>query len=656
MATFQVTVGDAEYEVDAPDEKTAWKMANDVHLNSPQESPSMQSGRRLSDTTPGSMAQGAVNAAQGLTFGFADEIAGLAAKLFGGDYNKARDYVRGMTAQYRQDYPVGSAITEAMAGAPTALIGGPTMAAVKGATAITPLAKAFIAARTGAGQGAVSGAGESTAEDPFGVATDTAKGGALGGGLAASVSRGGSGIFSVGENIAQRFSRPAAEKAARVRLAEVLQRSVPDESVYTQTGAISTPAGRASARLERYGREATIADVSGAAGRRELDVLATMPGRTEDAIEKLIRARQASRGERLVIAADETLGIKGKGYVSTLDLLEKKQRQAQAPFRKQLEGFSVRADDELMKILNREPAAFKAAADLAIREGKIPIDLSKLKAGDDIPFDALDTVKKTLWTIAEKEKVNFKPTAESRAVNGIRVALIDKLDRLSPKDAGGSIYKQARDAFAGPAELRSAVEAGRGAMKVDAIAVKELTNGMSLGELEAFRIGALQSLRDKVGTEAGQTSLLKMWKEPATSGKLREIFGSDYRKFSVEVAKEARLKLLEKTGAGSQTASRLLGAEDTSSALADAVPLVSNVASGNVAPVVGGVTKFFGRIGTPEETRNQLAKLLMLRGQPAQKELKAVDRLIRQLNLSASDRASLTGGLLGQATTQGNYP
>ena len=37
----------------------------------------------------------------------------------------------------------------------------------------------------------------------------------------------------------------------------------------------------------------------------------------------------------------------------------------------------------------------------------------------------------------------------------IRRRLIDELDKLSPKDAGGrSIYKLARDAYAGPSQLK----------------------------------------------------------------------------------------------------------------------------------------------------------------------------------------------------------
>jgi len=620
-----------------------------------EESPSMKAGRKIDfsigGVPMGQIVQGAINALQGPTFGFLDEMAGAVAAPFG-KYKDVRDYVRGATQQYREDYPATAAITSAMAAAPTMMLGMGSGYAAPVLAGMFP--KTLQAAKVGGIQGSISGAGESQEQNLPGIAADTARGGAA----SAATAGIGQGVLGAGgavvSNIAQRVMPQTAQNVATSKLAEALMRGAPEGSVFTQPGAISTPAGRAAARIERFGPEATIADVSGQAPKKLLDILATLPGKTSDATERLIRDRQAGRAGRIMTAADESLGTQGKGYVATLDALETAQKAAQAPFRKQLEGLSVRADDDLIKILNREPSAFKAAADLARREGKLPIDLSKIKAGDDIPFDALDTVKKALWTIAEKEKVNFSATAESRAVNGIRVALTSKMDDLSPKDkTGNSIYKLARDAFAGPAELKTAIETGRTAMKVDSLKVSELTKGMSASELEAFRVGALQSLRDKVGTESGQTSLLKMWKEPATSDKLREIFGSDYRKFSAQVAKEGQLKALESTGRGSQTASRLMAAGDLDNeALMSAAQAAKSGFAGDVVGAVQSIRNVWNRVAMPETTRNQLAEMLMSKGPKAKANLQEVDRLIKALNADAAQRAAITGGISAQTVTE----
>lgn len=657
MATFEVDVGNATYQVDAPDEKTAWRMANDAHKSAPQESPSMKEGRQLN-----SSAQGFINAMQGPTMGFADELyGGLSAtgrsianafgvgnqQSFRQNYQEAKDLVRGATSQFREDRPITAALTSAAASAPLMLVGGAPAVVAKGVIvpAATTAGRLATAGKVGAIQGGVSGAGESTEEGLTGIASDVLKNAALGGTLGSA----GQGVLgatgAVIGNVAQRVNKTSAADFARLKLAEALQRS--EGGIPIRPGGAASPSKAAD--IQFLGPEATIADVSGQSGKRLLDILATLPGKTEDLTEKLIRGRQAGRTDRIMTAADDALGTQGKGYMASLDALEAAQKTAQAPFRKQLEGFSVRADNELIRIINREPKAFQKASDLARKNDELPINLADLKVGDDIPFDALDTVKKALWSIAEAEKINFKSTPESVATNGIRRALTEKMDRLSPQDAGGSIYKQARDAFAGPAALRSAQEAGRGAMKTDAIGVGELTKGMTASELEGFRIGALQSLRDQVGKESGQTSLLTMWKNTGMSDKLKEIFGNDYKKFASSVSKEETLKGLESVGRGSASAKRLFGEADLS-VLPVIGQAVASATQGNVFPAMGVIPKIWNQAKTPEATRDALAKLLLQRGPEAQQTLRNLPNFMQQYNAAQARNSALANALAQQPT------
>jgi hypothetical protein len=184
-------------------------------------------------------------------------------------------------------------------------------------------------------------------------------------------------------------------------------------------------------------------------------------------------------------------------------------------------------------------------------------------------------------------------------------------------------------------------------MKTDAIGVGELTKGMSTSELEAFRVGALQSLRDKVGTEAGQTSLLKMWKETGTSDKLKEIFGNDYKKFASSVAKESKLKELEDVGRNSKSVERLFGAGDL-----DVMPAVSQAVAGavqsNPVQVMGAIPKIWNQVKTPETTRNALAELLLQRGPEAQKTLRDLPEFMRKFNEAQARNAALTNALAQQ--------
>jgi len=186
-------------------------------------------------------------------------------------------------------------------------------------------------------------------------------------------------------------------------------------------------------------------------------------------------------------------------------------------------------------------------------------------------------------------------------------------------------------------------------MKEDAIKVADATQGMSKSEVEAYRIGVLQSLKDKVGTEGGQTALLKMWKEPATSDKLKEIFGNDYRKFAADVAREARLKEIESVGRGSQTAARLSGInEDALRNTAQAGQAVSSASQGNPLPAIGTLTKLLSQASTPETTRNEIAKLLLQKGNVAQNTVRELPELVRLYNEKLARRAAMANAIAQQ--------
>ena len=166
-------------------------------------------------------------------------------------------------------------------------------------------------------------------------------------------------------------------------------------------------------------------------------------------------------------------------------------------------------------------------------------------------------------------------------------------------------------------------------------------NALSGSEIDAFRIGALQSLRQKTGTEAGQTSLLKMWKEPATQERLKAVFEGDYRKFAAAVAQEARLKGLESAGRGSQTAARLAGMSDLD--IAPAMAAGQSVASGNIPGMITSAVGMANRISTPEPVRNQMGQILLSR------EPQTLNDLLMQLRRQgeARSRAAGLGGFTG---------
>lgn len=666
MPTYEITgPGGAVFEVDAPEGASE---AQVLEFAQAQMGKAQLGGYKDGRQEGNPVVRGLMNVAQGPSFGFSDEIIGgvggalktlTNGKSFGENYRDTRDYARGVQDQYREDFPIGSTVTQLMAAAPTLVAnplgkaGGAVLAQVspKAAAWMNPttqltgvLQNTARAAASGAGYGAVSGAGESTAQNLPGVLADAAKSAGMGAASAGAAQPIQMAVGAVGRNVMQRVSDKSAGSYAQQKVAQALVRD--GRGSVVESGAVN-PVGQVSARFRKLGPEATVADAGGENTRQLLDTLATLPGKTKDRAQALIRDRQAGRAGRLVGAADEALGTRGAGFQQTLEALDGARRQAAAPFYNQLQGLTAQVDDDVLSLLGRTAGIHGEAQKLYRLQTGEDLALGALKKGDAVPFAMLDTVKQSLYDAAEaaKRQGNNKM---ARAIDDARVQLTGKLDSIAPKVNGESVYKLARDAYAGPSQLIDAAEMGRAAMKADTFDVSSAVRAMSQSEAEAFRVGALQALREKAGTQGGQTSLLRMWMEPATRDRLKAIFGKDYRTFAAEVAKEARLKGLEGVGRGSQTASRMYGAGDLDMApLVETAGLASSAASGNATGILTGAANLWNRVKTPEAVRDSMGRILLSQGPEGAANIQTMQGLLARINAESAALAERSGALYG---------
>jgi hypothetical protein len=186
--------------------------------------------------------------------------------------------------------------------------------------------------------------------------------------------------------------------------------------------------------------------------------------------------------------------------------------------------------------------------------------------------------------------------------------------------------------------MMDAAEIGRNVMRGDILDIQQATKGLSPSEIDAFRIGVLQGLREKTGTEAGQTSLLKFYKEPATQSRLKAAFGDDYKAYTATVLKEEQLKKFESIGRGSQTAARLAGESDL--AIAPLGQAVTAAAAGSPTGIMAAGANLARKTQTPEAVRNEIGNILLSRDQ---KQLMELSDLIKRLNESRA-RAAAGGG------------
>ena len=575
----------------------------------------MQRGAQMSP-----VAQGALTAAQGATFNFADEMAGLVNPQY-------RDVVRGATQQFAAERPMAAAGLELAGGLATAPFTGP-LSLGRG---VTTMGKVARTAGDIAAQGALSGAGAADEGDRL-------AGAGMGAGTALAV---GGGANILGRGIRSAVVTPVASRLpgvlgmvpetaggynvrpdyARERLAELLER---DAQARIMTGVEpGQEAVMAAARLRRprgggLGAEAPIA-ATGGNTLAEIDMLSQLPGVAGRQLTAQQRRVAAKRGGAIVETAERATGVVGSAD-DELTNLAKRQAEAAGPLYAKVRDISFPIDEELQKILGRARLDLGAAQRTATRRGESATPLRNLKQGDQLPFAAADQLKRTLWDKAQKKR-RAGETNEAADLDRLRLDLVGKLDTLSPD------YAKARSAFAGFGELETAVEKGTTALSESAESLAKLTKEFTPSELEAFRVGAVDSLRQVAGSQAGQTRLLNMYKEPELQGKLRAIFGNDFREFQRTILAQEELKKLERAGSNSATFKRLAQAQDQK----DTFDLLqASQAATNPVGAFQMLQQKATQYGMPEEQRNRLARLLMLRDEPAQAELRNMQEYMRR--------------------------
>ena len=583
-------------------------------------------------------------------------------------YAQGRDIMRGAAESYEQEAPYKAAAGQLVASLPLVLGGLPSTvvrniggAVVPAIEAVAPRVAPSIQAAgrymtaapsagqvmgmgqrmaqaggSGAGYGFVSGLGGSYEDDAIEMLKEAGKSALISGGLGVATQPVMGILGAGGRQAMARMSPTAAGTYAQQKVAEALIRDVPEPL----TGANALT--RAQARLLKLGPEARIADVGGKSTRNLLDVQATLPGRTANVAEQAILDRQASRAGRLMTAADEALGTQNAQFLQTVDKFNAQRFDDSRPYYAAIDKAVLQVDNSLTDVFKKSKGVQGTSELLFLTKTGQTIDLSKLKYGEQVPMNVLDTLKQSLYD-ASQELRKVGSNSQANAYDDVREKLVKVLEAKSPKVGGQSAYALAMKTWAGPSQMMDAAEVGRKAMTDDVLNLGQAMKGFTQSEIDAFRVGALQALRQKTGTEAGQTSLLKMWKEPATQDRLKAVFENDYKSFASAVAKEARLKALESTGRGSASAARLAGQADLD--VAPVVQAAGAAASGNPSAIVTTAVNLARQTQTPEAVRNEIGKILLSRDP---QQLTQLAEIVRKLNESRARAAGVAGRSSGQ--------
>ena len=535
---------------------------------------------------------------QGVALGFGDEIEGFARSLINNtSYKDERDKVRAEMDAYR-DANAGKALAYELGGG--LLSGVATGGLGMARAAATAGGKAALkqGLKYGAGTGAVAGAGsaEEVSDMPGAMLGGAAIGGTMGAALPAAANLVGRGVKAT-RGALNMTSDKAAQKASDLKILEALEK---------ENGMTPTDALRRLAQLKRDGvQDSVLADVLGESGRkvgRGAVAVSSDARRAADSLE----ARQLAAAERI---ADDSAGILGgqKNAYDTLDdLIAGRSDRAADDYKRAFFANEkpIYINDNFKDLHNSDGfrRAFTRARRIASNEGQAMPTLEQLKKGKrKLTLKQAHYIKLGMdAAIDSGKKSGSLSVVETGGLKKMRTAFKNRLFAQSDD------YRIANDKFAGDVALQDAVEEGMSifSSKVNSNSLKKTLDEMSEGEVDAFRIGVANAIKERGAnlTDKANTAA-NLFRTPEIRNKLKLAFGDEgFKRFERKIT---GMRNQEETrgfmNVGSRTAPM---SEDAASVMQDAGIFMSllrgnPMAAGQQAVTrLGGVNeKVAGRIG-----------------------------------------------------------
>lgn len=350
-------------------------------------------------------------------------------------------------------------------------------------------------AAASAGGAAINAADAATRGEDIGTG---AKWGLIGGALAPIAGR-------VIGGVAAKLFGPGSNVAETSAAGKALLRAAADDGI--------TPEN-ISSKLDALGPQGMIADL-GPNLRSQVEALHNVPGANQEIIGTALSKRAGASSDRLNDLLDNTIGPS----VDTDELgrrISTFQKAQADPLYDKVRASPVEQTPALQEVLSRPYVG------VAYQKG---VKMAQLR-GTDVaaqPMAALDATKQALDDMVS--------TAKRSGRNNFAGALMDARDKLVTElDRQVPAYADARDAYAGPAAVKDAIETGSNIfsknMTPEAVAAEAAR--MSQSEKIGLLAGARRSLSDKIsqtgnGTTATRTLLQSGWNQP----KIAAIIGDE---------------------------------------------------------------------------------------------------------------------------------
>ncbi len=617
-------------------------IANDLRSGQDQPQPEQAGlGTRLFQ----SVTDAGKAAFHGGTAGFGDEITGAALTpvfaaanaIKGEPFDLKRDYETGRATynrqleSYREREPVAATAAEIGGGITTA-------AYAPGLKAMAAAPTASLAARTagnvkqGAAIGAAYGAGEG--EGIVDRVQGGITGGLVGGLTGAAATPVVDGVSVVLRNLANmtvnRAGQTAQTTVAARKAAEALLRDglTPEQ---------------ATAKIAQMGPEAALMD-AGVNTRRLAGSISRLPGQGSQTLDDFARVRQeGARGADAVLrggqlnrigqALDDVTPTRARASMNDLTAQRAK---AAGPLYDEAFSKNTVFDDRMGQFLDDpiSKGGLKRGLEIqrleALANGQKfdPMEAAVVgfnEAGDPIiggvpNLRTLDAVNRGLGAIIREEKnpITGALTDRGRAVDMVRRSFVGHIDELRPE------YAAARKAYSGPSQLMDALEEGKKFMSRarhdSPDDLRAAISKLSPDELDQFRVGAVQEIRNKLENLTSRADATKRLKDiPALEERVRLAFGDDatFQRYIGMLDNEAEMfKSYAEITSGAPTAQRMAADLDTNmdpGALAESVVDISANPM-NISSWLRAGSRLAGdtanRVRMPEAQRATLAEIL----------------------------------------------
>lgn len=278
------------------------------------------------------------------------------------------------------------------------------------------------------------------------------------------------------------------------------------------------PVDQINQRLQQLGPDAMVMDL-GPNAQSQAGAVASIPGPGQRIVREAVRDRARGGSRRVTEDVRQTIGSQPDIEALRTSTVQA-QEAAATPLYDAIRDVPIEAPPQLRSILQRPQGqqAIRDAVEMAANDGyHFPT------SGNVMTVGLADYIKRALDDMATAAARTGRNN-EARTARNMARAITASVDRLEPR------YRQAREAYAGPAAVIEALDSGATAFsrEMSPPQLRRTLQGMSASERDAYLQGARSQIEALMGNAVNDVaSLRNTFRKGWNEQKLRILLGDD---------------------------------------------------------------------------------------------------------------------------------